>query len=472
MKFRRLVLTAALLPVLGRGIAAQDAPPGDQGTPPAQDEGRGDEDKGDLRKRLEELEQKLKILERQKEVEQEVSASKAKDAATVVAGKDGFVIKSADGAHQLKIRALLQTDGRFWGDDQVKPATDTFELRRARPIIEGTVSKFFDFRIVPDFGEGKTVLQDAYVDWRFTPWMRLRAGKFKSPVGLERLQSAGDIVFVERALPANLLPNRDVGLQLYGDVLEGVFSYALGVFNGVPDAGNVDLDTNDSKETAARIFLQPFKRSSVQSLQSLGFGVAATYGHSLGTATATGLPSYKTSGQQTFFSYRSDGTVPNTAIADGRRYRVSPQAYWYAGRFGALAEYVESYQEVGRTTSRDDLKNRAWQVTATFALSDDRPTYKGIAPKRPFDPAGHAWGAFEIVARASALKVDDKAFTVYADPATAASEARERGVGFNWYASRNVKLMLDYIQTRFSGGDAAGDREDEKVLLDRFQISF
>src|SRR5206468_2061068 len=178
-----------LLPVLGRGIAAQDAPPGDQGTPPAQDEGRGDEDKGDLRKRLEELEQKLKILERQKEVEQEVGAGKAKDAATVVAGKDGFVIKSADGAHQLKIRALLQ--------------------------------------------------------------------------------SAGDIVFVERALPANLVPNRDVGLQLYGDVLEGVFSYALGVFNGVPDAGNVDLDTNDSKETAARIFLQPFKRSSVQSLQSL-----------------------------------------------------------------------------------------------------------------------------------------------------------------------------------------------------------
>src|SRR5206468_9644169 len=123
-----------LLPVLGRGYAAQYAPPCDQGTPPKQDEGRSDEDKGDLRKRLEELEQKLKILERQKEVEQEVSASKAKDAATVVAGKDGFVIKSADGAHQLKIRALLQTDGRFWGDDQVKPATDTFELRRARPI--------------------------------------------------------------------------------------------------------------------------------------------------------------------------------------------------------------------------------------------------------------------------------------------------------------------------------------------------
>jgi phosphate-selective porin OprO/OprP len=461
MKSTPWLLTLALL-VPGGGSPGpafwvraedQDAPPGEA-------------DEGDVEKRLEELERKLRILERQKEVEQEVSAGKAKDAATVSAGRDGFVIKSADGAYQLKIRALVQADGRFWSEDQARPSTDTFELRRARPIIEGTAGKFFDFRLQPDFGEGKTVLFDAYADWRFASWIRLRAGKFKPPIGLERLQSAGDTTFVERSLPSNLVPLRDVGLQVYGDAHEGILSYAVGLFNGVPDGTNADLDTNDSKETAARVFLQPFKTSSVLSLQNLGFGVAASQGHSVGTAAATSLPSYKTPGQQTFFSYRI------TTVADGRRGRLSPQAYWYVGRFGLLAEQVRSSQDVKSGTSREEMKNTAWQVTGAFALTDDRPSYRAIAPKRPFDPASHAWGAFEIVARAGALRVDEAAFPVFADPAAVPGVARERGLGANWYLNRNVKLMLDYIQTRFKGGDVAGDREDEKVLLNRFQIAF
>lgn len=428
-------------------------------------------DTGDVEKRLEEVEQKLRLLERQREVEQEVSAGKTKDAA--IAGKDGFFVKSADGAFVLKFRGLLHSDGRFWGDDQAKPATDTFYLRRVRPILEGTVGKSFDFRITPDFGEGKTVLQDAYADWRFAPSFKLRTGKFKTPFGLERLQSASDIVFVERSLPTNLVPNRDVGIMVHGDVLEGVFSYAAGAFNGVVDGGSADADTNDGKEAAARVFFLPFKRASVLSLQNLGIGVAATYGTNRGVPASSGLPSYKTPGQQTFFSFLSDGTAAGTAVADGRRYRLSPQAYWYVWRIGALAEYVQSHQEVERGASREDFKNTAWQMTTTFVLTDDRPSYKGVAPKRPFDPKAHAWGAFEIVARAGRLEVDENAFPAFANPASSAREAREWGAGLNWYLNRNVKLVLDYASTRFKGGAAAGgDREDEKVLFNRLQIAF
>jgi len=33
--------------------------------------------------------------------------------------------------------------------------------------------------------------------------------------------------------------------------------------------------------------------------------------------------------------------------------------------------------------------------------------------------------------------------------------------------------MLDYIETRFQGGAAGGaDREDERVILNRFQVAF
>jgi hypothetical protein len=67
-------------------------------------------------------------------------------------------------------------------------------------------------------------------------------------VGLERLQSGSELLFVERGLPTNLVPNRDVGAQLFGDLFDGTISYALGAFNGVPDLGNGDLDNNGSWE--------------------------------------------------------------------------------------------------------------------------------------------------------------------------------------------------------------------------------
>src|SRR6267143_1743388 len=189
------------------------------------------------------------------------ASDEAKSSAGVSAGKDGFSVTSADGAYQLRLKGLVQEDGRFFDQDREKPASDTFLLRRVRPILEATVAKIFDFRIMPDFGGGQTVLFDAYLEARFSPAAKLRAGKFKPPVGLERLQSASDTLFVERALPTSLVPNRDVGVQLSGDLFGSRLSYAIGAFNGAVDGGNGDADVNDGKEAAARVFVTPFAKS-------------------------------------------------------------------------------------------------------------------------------------------------------------------------------------------------------------------
>src|SRR5262245_10442631 len=207
---------------------------------------------------VEALDQKVRMLERRIEIDQEQAAAKAKDAPVFTAGREGFSLRSADGSYQLRIRGYLQADGRFFADDKERANVDTFHLRRVRPILEGTVGKFFDFRIMTDFGGGTATVQDAYIDARPWSWGKLRAGKYKPPVGLERLQSGSELLFVERGLPTNLVPNRDVGAQLHGELFDGAFSYALGAFNGVPDLGSGDLDNNDSKEFAGRVFVQPF----------------------------------------------------------------------------------------------------------------------------------------------------------------------------------------------------------------------
>src|SRR5688572_29575871 len=106
----------------------------------------------DLKSKVENLEQELKILKRQLELDKEASTEKAKTTPTITAGPEGFSFRSADTNFVLKIRGGLQADGRFYLSDSV--ATDTFLLRRVRPIIEGTVYDKFDYRIMADFASG------------------------------------------------------------------------------------------------------------------------------------------------------------------------------------------------------------------------------------------------------------------------------------------------------------------------------
>ena len=149
---------------------------------------------------LHELDQKLRILERRLELDREKQTEAAKTAPVPGAGQGGFQLRSADNSFQLRFRGLVQSDSRFFlGEDTVQ-GVDTFLLRRVRPIVEGTVFKYFDFRLTPDFGGGTTVLQDAYIDLRFRPFAKVRVGKQKQPFGIERLLSA-NCAAVRRARP-------------------------------------------------------------------------------------------------------------------------------------------------------------------------------------------------------------------------------------------------------------------------------
>src|SRR5260370_3061112 len=122
-------------------------------------------------------------------------------------------------------------------------------LRRVRTYLEGTVGKYYDFRFMEDFGQGTTMLEDAYADIHYWPEFRLRVGKFREPVGLERLEEGRAIKFVERGLPTDLVPDRHLVFNLHGDLFAQRFEDALWLFNGTPDNTATDDRVNtDLKE--------------------------------------------------------------------------------------------------------------------------------------------------------------------------------------------------------------------------------
>jgi phosphate-selective porin OprO/OprP len=427
----------------------------------------------ELAKALEALDQKIRILERKLELDAEAAAAKAQTTAILGATADGFTIKSPDNSFQLRLRGLVHSDGRFYSKETTGSPTDTFVMRRVRPILEATMFSFVDARIMPDFGGGTTVLQDAYIVARLFPQFRVRAGKFKPPVGLERLASASDILFVERALPTGLVPNRDLGVQFEGDLLKTRLLYQVGVFNGVLDGGSGDLDDRPGKDYAGRVFVTPFKGRGLDHLEGLGFGVAGSVGEITGVLATPGLTAYRTAGQQTFFRYRTGTTLDATTIASGDRRRISPQATYYSGRLGVLAEYVISSQDVARGTQTATLDATSWQVGGSWVLTGEANTGRIVRPKNSFDAAKGTWGAVELTARVNGLTPDKDAFPIFADPVASAYRARGWAAGVNWYLNRALKFTVDFEETRFKGGAAAGaNRATERDVFTRFQLYF
>jgi phosphate-selective porin OprO/OprP len=455
--------------------------------------GFGADDIEALKKQIQELDQKVRILERRNELNAESAETRSKESSRLAAGTSGFSFSSADTNFVLNVRGYVQADGRFYVNDHI-PGNDTFLMRRVRPIFEGTVFKYYDYRIMLDFGSGINnsaandgFLQDGYLNIHYWPQFQIQVGKFKEPVGLERLQSGANLLFAERGLPTQLVPNRDVGLQLHGEVLGGGLYYQAGVFNGVQDgaSGDSDVGTDDHKDVAARLFAQPFKNTKLGSLQGLGVGFAGTYGNQSGT-----LPTFKTPGQQTFFSYATGaGNTFTNVVADGEHWRLVPQAYWYWGPFGIFGEYVISSQKIRRdalstptnavSSLFDTAHNGAWQVAGSWFVTGEQNSFSTVTPSHPLNLEGGGWGALELAARYGELTLDDELFGGGGAPSfaagTSARKVRSWGVGLNWYLNRNIKLTLDYDQTQFRGGSqrpGAVTAQDEQVIISRAQFSF
>jgi phosphate-selective porin OprO/OprP len=329
-------------------------------------------------------------------------------------------------------------------------------------------------------------LLDANVTANIDPAFKLQAGRFKTPFGLEYLQSDPFTAFIERGFPTQLSPGRDAGAQILGEVFGGRLAYQVGIFNGPTDRADRDNDSSDDKDVIARLFATPFKDSGIGALAGLGFGIAGSYGqedpvrNATDTAiTASSLPTYQSPGGTQFFGYGA------TAVAAGERVRFSPQLYYAWGPWDLLAEHVSSSQEVRTATFATstflteavEVTHTAWQVETGYVLTGESASFRGVSP----DGGGvgaSGWGALQLVFRLSGLEIDDEVFTSgLASRATSAESALNVGVGINWWLNRNLRVALNYDHTAFEAGGGGTntspvDKADEHVIRSRLQLVF
>jgi phosphate-selective porin OprO/OprP len=379
--------------------------------------------------------------------------------------QDGFWISTADKSTQLHVHGYLQADDRMFTANTHGEELDTFLFRRIRPLFEGTLLGNVDFRFMPDFGQNNPQIQEAFLELKTLPFAKLRVGKFKEPIGLEVLRQDRDLTFAERSMASDLVPLRYTGAQLSGSLFSDSISYAGGYFNGSSDGSNgVFTQWASANEGAARVFFHPFATTSVTTLRQLGLGVAGSAGVQRGT-----IAGLKTVAQTTFFKYSS------STVADGQHNRLEPQAYYYAGPFGVMGEYVISSQEVLNKGITGRVRNEAWQVQGSVMLTGEKNSYGTIHARNSFEPnrGFRHMGAVELALRYSQVRIDGDAFPRFANPATAPQFAEEQGIGINWYLNRDIKLTTDYEHTGFRmAPGSTTPLHSENVLISQIQLQF
>lgn len=399
-----------------------------------------------------------------------------------VAGwENGFFLRSTDKNYQLRITGQIQGDVRDYTSSRDQTDIDTFLIRRARFGIEATVFQYYEFRFLPDFGQGRTVIQDAYINVHYLDDVQFTGGKFKEPFSYEQLVQDRFVPTVERSIIDQLAPARDVGVMIHGQkLLNDRLDYAVGIFNGEI---NGDQDVNNNKDIAGRVALRPFNSPEFpQFLRLLQGGIAVTTGVEREPITPAAL---RTPANVPWFQFNAN------VRADGVRNRYSPElAYFYRG-FGFMAQYFHMDQDIAPAPVNNKAQPRVhvpfegFQVTGTYLLTgEERTTYSApVVPLHPFDPFCPlaSPGAWELVGRVSRLHVGDVAFVPgaanLANPANFSDGVTELTFGFNWYLNAWVRMQFNWEHAMFDrpvrlGTGPTGLLNQEDSLLARLQIIF
>src|SRR5258707_1422748 len=250
--------------------------------------------------------------------------------------RNGFFIESLDKDFVLRITGQIQADFRGYVDNRDTTDISTFLVRRARLGVEADMFQYYEFRLLPDFGQAQPSIQDAYINVHYVDCFQVEAGKFKQPFSYEQLIQDRFVPTLERSMLDQVVPARDEGVMVHGQKLfDNRLDWAASVSNGEI---NGNSDTNGSKDFVGRIAVRTFgDPDSKPWLQGLQFGLSGSVGKEQEPINPN---AFRTPGQVRFFQFNS------TVQANGTRTRYSPEFVYFYKAFGFATQYLHMNQEM------------------------------------------------------------------------------------------------------------------------------
>ncbi len=446
---------------------------------------------------------------------------------------------SADGQDSIELTGRLHFDvGNYTnykpdaGLTNPRGLTSGVNARRARIGITGKFAGDFAYTLIGEFGgtsdtqnpfvsgSSASGIENAFITYNgfnkkeATVPLAFDLGYIDVPFTLDESVSSNDTMFMERS------SSQVVATSFGGGDNRSAFgarsyktNYWAGAYVTGPTSGtthsaastgstSAPVTTVPSGEPLAFLARGTFNPWQDSEGNNIHLGVNGAYVINPGSTTTTGAatPAAATGtfGHSMTLSDRpelrldptsilSTGTIANVQGAQVLGGELAGQ-YDHFFAQGEYYEYmIDRYQNAATAAAPlPDLSFNGGYAQASWSIGGKRKynpstgSYTGVIPDAPFSIKDGGMGAFEIGARIS--------YTDLNDHLTAGSSAASTGgvaggaqtvytVGVNWYASTNIRVMLDYVhadidKNTYTAGAVTPVGASVDAIAGRFQVAW
>lgn len=440
----------------------------------------------------EELDKKIESLQKQlDELKQAQQQQKLREQEEPKASTNysRFTITSADGRNSIAFRTLMQADAAYYDQDPAGPLATDYRrgsvgappnretnaardlssgmyFRRARFGFEGMLNRDFGYRLSVELGGAGTETQgrvnDAWISYTGLAPFTFQIGAFTPPTNLDDGTSADDTTFLERGSATELsrtLGGADgrigVGTRTSGQRWMGALTFTS---RTVADAETFD---------AQRALLGRFAYLAMTSSDyNLHVGLNGTY------VLQPADQGVDASGARYAIRFRDrpELRVDSTRLIDTGN--VDAQHAYATGvevagnwrNFQAQAEHFWFGVERANSTAQDPRFGGYYVQGSWFITGESRRytmnsgAYQSPRPRAPFSSGGGT-GALELALRFSHADFNFEEGVEGAAPSANGIRGGEQDVwtlGVNWYATPNVKFMLNLLRVEVDRLNPAG----------------
>jgi phosphate-selective porin OprO and OprP len=350
---------------------------------------------------------------------------------------------------EFKLRGRMHLDTAMWDEDNV-PLNDSTFFRRTRLGVTGKIDENWSGMIEYDFAENNTAANDVMINRKLGNGT-LKIGQFKVPMGLSELTSSNNILFIERPSNSNAIVDaRRIGIGydwFDGDLGFQTMAYSRPI--GGSQAGDAPIGL------AGRFVYAPKVGDGL-----FHFGLSAAYEDRRddNTLRFRDRPEARPGGGVRLIDTGNVTLVENTL-------KYGLELAYQAGPFSIEGEYLSA--DVSRETGAEPTFS-GYHVQTSYVLTGEKRGYRG-GVFRGVTPGQASRGAWELAARYSSVDLIDAGFQ--------GGKQENITLGVNYYASANVRFMLNYIMIDVTDSNAVangvlvGD-DSPNVVLARAQFHF
>ncbi len=358
------------------------------------------------------------------------------------------------GDNKFRIGGRIMYDYAFVNEDAGRDGEKTelltgHEFRRARIFFSGTLWKLWDFKFQTDFAGNEVDNKEWTLAYKGFKDTKIVIGSDKEPFSLEEMNSSKYITFMERALPNDLAPGRNTGIQITHH--RNNFTIAGGLFGD-------GFDTQDS-EPAWSLTGRATYAPVAEEDKVLHLGLAGSYRKldSDNEVRFRARPEIHTSAQR----------LVNTGNQDANSYSLlGLEAAGVYGPFSLQGEWIRASLSGG---GGSEPTYNGYYVYGSYYLTGESRrystksgTFKQTRVRQPLGKGG--FGAWELGLRFSGLDLTDKDVL--------GGEEKNLTVGLNWYPNNNVRFMANYVQVLDLDNGSENDGAEPSAFMLRSQLYF